>query len=60
MVIVCLGCGHKVDLGDSYDDYSGPVKCNICRTLMNITSEKGKLKSAGLMDCLVRSREEKQ
>lgn len=50
MMINCLGCGHKLDLGDSYDDYEGPVKCNICRTMMKVVSIKGKIKSSCLAE----------
>lgn len=44
MRINCLGCGHMIFLGDAYDDYHGQIKCNICRSLMEIESEDGKLK----------------
>ncbi len=45
MRINCLGCGHLFDLGPDYDDYKGWVKCGVCRTLNNIETENGKIKS---------------
>lgn len=45
MKIICLSCGHKVDLGDAYDDYAGPVKCVACLALLDIKTEAGGLKS---------------
>jgi DNA-directed RNA polymerase subunit RPC12/RpoP len=48
MKINCLSCGHKVQLDDEYDDYTGQIKCNACRAIMEIKSEAGKLKSVKL------------
>ena len=31
MYINCISCGHKFDIGKSYDDYEGPVRCPTCR-----------------------------
>lgn len=45
MQVNCISCGHKVSLGDSYDDYEGLVKCFVCGTLLEIKAEEGKLKS---------------
>ena len=45
MKIICLSCGHKVDLGDAYDDYAGPVKCVACGMLLKIKTEEGNLRS---------------
>ena len=45
MKIICLSCGHKVDLGDAYDDYAGPVKCVACLAVLDIKTEAGGLKS---------------
>ncbi len=50
MKVICLGCGHKLDLGDSYDDYDGLVKCNICKTLLKVVSDNGKLKLTCIID----------
>lgn len=45
MKIICLSCGHKVDLGDAYDDYAGLVKCVACQAVLEIKTEGGGLKS---------------
>ncbi len=45
MKIICLSCGHKVDLGDAYDDYAGQVKCVACGMLLKIKTEEGNLRS---------------
>lgn len=44
MKIVCIFCGHKLDLEETYDDFSGLVKCYICRNLLEIKTQKGQLK----------------
>ncbi len=49
MKIICLSCGHKVDLGDAYDDYAGQVKCVACGALLDIKTEGGGIKAVGLM-----------
>lgn len=48
MKIICVSCGHKVDLGDAYDDYAGQVKCVACGALLEIRTETGGLKAVGL------------
>ena len=50
MKINCLSCGHKVDLDDVYDDYKGPVKCFACRSLLEIETHQGQLKSINVVD----------
>lgn len=45
MKIVCLSCGHKIDVGDAYDDYAGPVKCATCGARLDIKTEAGQLKT---------------
>lgn len=50
MKVNCLGCGHMVDIFDSYDDYSGVIRCNICGALMDIASKEGALQSVRLID----------
>ncbi len=45
MKIICLSCGHKVDLGDAYDDYAGQVKCATCGAVLEIKTEEGGLRS---------------
>jgi len=45
MRINCISCGHMLDIGDSYDDYNGPVKCFVCGVLMEIRTEEGNVRS---------------
>jgi ribosomal protein S27E len=45
MRINCLHCGHKVDLGDAYDDYRGQVKCFVCGGVLLIRTTHGALRS---------------
>ena len=48
MRINCLSCGHKVDLGDAYDDYAGRVKCMVCGVILEIKTEEGNVKSVAV------------
>ena len=48
MKINCLSCGHKVDLGDSYDDYVGPVKCLVCGVILEIRTEDSRVKAVAV------------
>ena len=45
MKINCLGCGFKVDLDDTYDDFVGPVKCFACEAILEIRTEQGYIKA---------------
>jgi ribosomal protein S27E len=45
MKINCLHCGHKVDVGDAYDDYRGQVKCFVCAGVLLIKTTRGALRS---------------
>ena len=45
MKVICLSCGHKVELGDAYDDYAGQVKCVACGAVLEIKTEAGSLRS---------------
>lgn len=45
MKINCLGCGHKVDLAEVYDNYEGQVKCFACSAILEIKTEQGNLKA---------------
>jgi len=45
MRINCINCGHRFELDAAYDDYSGLVKCAVCRSLLTISAENGRLKS---------------
>ncbi|MCR4308483.1 MAG: hypothetical protein NUW14_00445 [Deltaproteobacteria bacterium] len=44
MKVNCLSCGHKVDLDEAYDDYSGPVKCLACGAILEIEAQEGKIR----------------
>lgn len=48
MKVVCLSCGHKIDLGDAYDNYAGQVKCMVCGALLEIAAETGELRTVAL------------
>ncbi|MGD0140385.1 MAG: hypothetical protein ABSD28_16065 [Tepidisphaeraceae bacterium] len=48
MRINCIACGHRFELDDAYDDYSGRVKCSVCRSMLQISTEGGKVKSVDL------------
>ncbi|MBI4643483.1 MAG: hypothetical protein HY790_04185 [Deltaproteobacteria bacterium] len=50
MKIICLSCGHKVELDDAYDDFEGLVKCVVCGTMLEIKTEEGKLKAIKVAD----------
>lgn len=45
MKIICLCCGHKVALGDDYDDYEGQVKCFACSAILEIRTQEGKIRA---------------
>jgi ribosomal protein S27E len=48
MRINCIACGHRFDLDEAYDDYSGRVKCSVCRSMLQISTEGGKVRSVDL------------
>jgi hypothetical protein len=48
MKVNCLVCGHSIDIGSAYDDYSGQIRCFVCHSLMEIKTEEGNLKSVKL------------
>ena len=48
MKIICLSCGHKVDLGDAYDDYAGQIKCSTCGAILELKTEAGGLKAVAV------------
>lgn len=50
MRIICLSCGHKVDVDNSYDDYEGQIKCVVCGAILKIKTEEGKVKSVVLVN----------
>ena len=45
MKINCLGCGYKVDLASSYDNYVGQIKCFACGTIMEIATQEGSIRA---------------
>lgn len=49
MKIICLSCGHKVDLDDAYDDYAGQVRCVACGAVLEIKTVAGGLRSVALV-----------
>ncbi|WP_295389009.1 hypothetical protein [uncultured Thiodictyon sp.] len=44
MIIHCMYCGHTIDLSEAYDDYQGPVRCAVCKSLMMVRVENGQLR----------------
>jgi ribosomal protein S27E len=46
--INCLSCGHKVDIGDTYDDFEGEVKCYVCGGILHIRTAEGQVRSVKL------------
>jgi hypothetical protein len=57
--INCLGCGFKIDLADSYDDYVGQIKCFACGAVMEIATREGNIKAVmSVSDASVSSVEE--
>ena len=45
MKINCLGCGFKVDLAGSYDNYEGQIKCFACGAIMEIAIQEGSIRA---------------
>ena len=41
MEINCLSCGHRIDIGDAYDDFEGQVRCFVCAGLLQIKTKGG-------------------
>ncbi len=54
MKINCLGCGHKVDLAEVYDNYEGQVKCFACSAILEIKTEQGNLKAVQFVNMVPR------
>lgn len=44
MHINCISCGHRFDLGRSYDDYEGLVRCPTCRSLLDVATAEGQVR----------------
>ena len=49
MKVNCLGCGHNLDVDESYGDYQGQVKCFACGSILEIKTEEGKLQSVSFV-----------
>ena len=45
MYVNCINCGHKFDIGKSYDDYEGPVRCPTCRAMLTIRTQDGNIRA---------------
>jgi len=41
----CLGCGHVLDLADSYEDYEGDIRCWTCRAVLLVSLREGRLRA---------------
>jgi hypothetical protein len=50
MEINCVSCGHRVELGDAYDDYEGQVKCWVCGASLVIKTDAGAVRSMRLVN----------
>lgn len=49
MKLKCLGCGHNVDLDDTYNHYQGQIKCFTCGAMLEVKIEEGYLKSLNIV-----------
>jgi ribosomal protein S27E len=46
MRVTCISCGHDLNLDHAvFHDYSGPVKCFSCSTLMELKTTGGEVSS---------------
>jgi ribosomal protein S27E len=46
MKVKCISCGNELNLDHwVFEDYSGPVKCFSCSTMMEISSSGGEVHS---------------
>jgi hypothetical protein len=43
MKIYCMHCGHPIDVGRGYDNYQGPLRCAVCKSLMTVRIRDGDL-----------------
>ncbi len=48
MNVICLSCGHALDLRDAYDDYRGRIRCFICGALLEIKTQEGQVRAVEL------------
>lgn len=45
MIINCMYCGHTISLGEAYESFTGPVRCAVCKNLMMVRIEEGRMSS---------------
>jgi len=48
MKIICISCGHSLELDEAYDDFQGLIKCYVCDALLEIKLSEGKLQALNL------------
>jgi hypothetical protein len=48
MNIRCISCGHNLLLDNSYDDFSGLLRCYVCDGLMEIKIADGQLQGLNM------------
>jgi hypothetical protein len=48
MKIICISCGHSLELDEAYDDFAGLIKCYVCGALLEIKMSEGKLQTLNL------------
>lgn len=51
MKINCLGCGHSIEVNEAYGDYEGQIRCWVCRTVFEIKTEDGCVKTMRSQEC---------
>jgi ribosomal protein S27E len=54
MEINCISCGHRVELGEAYDDYDGQVKCWVCGANLAIKTDAGAMRAMQLANGVTR------
>jgi hypothetical protein len=45
MIINCMYCGHTISLGEAYESFTGPVRCAVCKNLMMVKIDEGRMSS---------------
>jgi hypothetical protein len=45
MKVNCIHCGHALDVGESYGTFDGLVRCYVCKGLMELKTDKGKVRA---------------
>ena len=57
MRVICLTCGHKIEVDSSYSNYEGQIKCFVCDSILQIKTEKGEFKSVSIVKAGIRPSE---